>query len=158
MIDKVTKLLILSITAYFVSGERVLVGVTSPRTAFVSKSESTFSGGYLTCFYMNTVVDGVTLKLLLDTGSSNTVVAGASVNDYSGAHITQTNSVSALSATYGDGSSWQGFFRQLTVSIPGTNITASNSPIIVITKQNTATSSTPNFLGIYRHLNCRLNF
>jgi hypothetical protein len=98
------------------------------------------TGGFMTCFYLKLTVAGSTFSCMLDTGSTDTTLPGSGINNYYGPKLQASQgSAETRSSTYGDGSWWDGFISRQTVQLTSTNISASNCPIIVMTKQSTGT-------------------
>lgn len=97
-------------------------------------------GGVNSCFYISISTDGSNFTVLLDTGSSDTVLPHAVLNNYEGlCYLNDSipSGGSQLGQLYGDGSWWNGFLMTKTIKITGTNIIANNVPIIEMTLQST---------------------
>ncbi|KAH6564037.1 hypothetical protein BASA62_008159 [Batrachochytrium salamandrivorans] len=97
------------------------------------------AGGFLGCYTMDVDVQGVHLKLMIDTGSSDTTVAVSGLNQYSGPTVPLERPAGAksLSAKYSDKSGWTGFGTIAQIGLPGTNIYANNAPVVGMAKQTT---------------------
>ncbi|KAH6584630.1 hypothetical protein BASA61_007341 [Batrachochytrium salamandrivorans] len=100
------------------------------------------AGGFLGCYTMDVDVQGVHLKLMIDTGSSDTTVAVSGLNQYSGPTVPLERPAGAksLSAKYSDKSGWTGFGTIAQTGLPGANIYANNAPVSYIDIGNTSPS------------------
>ncbi|KAH6572400.1 hypothetical protein BASA61_003056 [Batrachochytrium salamandrivorans] len=95
------------------------------------------AGGFLGCYTMDVDVQGVHLKLMIDTGSSDTTVAVSGLNQHSGPTVPLERPAGAksLSAKYSDKSGWTGFGTIAQTGLPGANIYANNAPVVEMARQ-----------------------
>ncbi|OAJ36958.1 hypothetical protein BDEG_21053 [Batrachochytrium dendrobatidis JEL423] len=96
-------------------------------------------GGYSTCFLINMDVQGTTFSVMIDSGSTDLTVPLTGLNNYVGPTINTPRPPGSgdLIGTYGDQSGWTGYGFQGTARVTGTNITASNAPVIGMFRQTT---------------------
>ncbi|KAI8914220.1 aspartic peptidase domain-containing protein, partial [Gorgonomyces haynaldii] len=111
---------------------------------FTSKAKATVTGGFDSCFISTLTVSGIDFLVMLDTGSSDTVLPNLGLNDYNGPTLAATQGAKAtLQGHYGDGSYWYGFENRLTTTFKNSGYSSSNAPIIAMTTQ----SVNPDFLS-----------
>ncbi|KAJ3391059.1 Beta-secretase 2 [Entophlyctis sp. JEL0112] len=101
------------------------------------------SGGPLIdgCFDVNITVSGIVFKVHVDTGSSDLVVPGPTLNAYTGPTFNSSNAVllstsGVVTATFSDGSSYSGAVYNATVSIAADATVA--APVVVMQSQSTS--------------------
>jgi hypothetical protein len=102
-------------------------------------AKSPMSGGSYTCFLSNLTAQGKNFLMMIDTGSTDTILPSNVVNNYGGPTIDLAIPPDAVakSSSYGDGSWWRGFILRTTVGLFGTSISG-NVPIAMMVNQSTS--------------------
>ncbi|KAL5040095.1 hypothetical protein RTP6_007154 [Batrachochytrium dendrobatidis] len=102
-----------------------------------SPTKGRLNGGFNGCFTIGMDVHGTLLNLLVDSGSSDTVVPFKGLNNYKGPAIDIDRPPKApiVSGGYMDGSGFTGFGADTTVSLPGTSLTSDAAPIVAMFEQ-----------------------
>jgi hypothetical protein len=110
----------------------------------IKRLKTPITGGMYTCFLVDLTVQDKNFKVMIDTGSTDTVLPYSTINQYNGPTIDfPIDSNSTLKTKrYGDKSFWNGYIINIPVRLSNTNITAI-SPVAMITNQ----SSEPAFIN-----------
>ncbi|KAI8918074.1 aspartic peptidase domain-containing protein [Entophlyctis helioformis] len=120
---------------------RLIQGETASldNSTLKNKVSVRLQGGFLTCFMIDLVVKGETLRAMVDSGSTDTIVPLLGINNYTGPTVNQRKPADSniTSSTFSDGSRWVGFGAKTTVSLAGTSVSADNAPFIGVTSQST---------------------
>ncbi|KAL5034239.1 hypothetical protein RTP6_002098 [Batrachochytrium dendrobatidis] len=123
----------------------------TPLNQLSKRSRVELTGNFKQCFAIQMTVEGVDMKLMVDSGTTDTGVATTRLSHYDGPAI-KLDHVFGLRLnwmSYVDRSYWFGYAFNGRISIPGTTIWASQAPITGITIQSTRPLfMSPNINGI----------
>ncbi|KAJ8326190.1 hypothetical protein QVD99_002333 [Batrachochytrium dendrobatidis] len=89
------------------------------------------------CFMINLNVDDGTFNVMVDTGSSDTVIPVKNLNNYNGPTLDYMGQPNAkmISGSYASKAGWTGYGLSLFVGLSGTDTTADNAPIVNAIRQ-----------------------
>ncbi|OAJ36400.1 hypothetical protein BDEG_20578 [Batrachochytrium dendrobatidis JEL423] len=108
-----------------------------PNNRLSKRSPIKLKGDVFHCFRMEISVNGVNLKMMVDSGSFDTIVPFSTLNNYNGPSLTYTMHETSIFGSYDGVTAWEGHGFLATVRIQKTSIIVKNAPVIGIFKQST---------------------